>query len=111
LSIETHPYPPGDSVVAFDNNQVLHRRWKLANEVHCNVVTVVVHFELRKTSNMQSSTPLPADWMYRELTDTEKQFVKYIDFDNDVKEIHYKHLYKMLLLQNNEWLMMPIMIK
>ena len=86
--------PMGDSVIAFDNNQVLQRRWKvkLQNQVQCHIVTVIVNFELRKDGLAQSVLPKPDSWMNRRLTDTESKFVEYIDQDGDIKEMHYRHL-------------------
>jgi hypothetical protein len=47
-SLSTKPtnLPEGDLIAAFDNNQVLQRRWKvkLRNDIQCNVVTMVVFF-------------------------------------------------------------------
>lgn len=46
----------GDSIVVFDNNQVLQRRWQIAtsNTVTCSVITMIVHLEI----DQQVSTEL-----------------------------------------------------
>ena len=95
LSTEPPVCPMGDSVIAFDNNQVLQRRWKvkLQNQVQCHIVTVIVNFELRKKGwhNLYYQNQI-ISWMNRRLTDTESKFVEYIDQDGDIKEMHYRHL-------------------
>ena len=98
LSKNTPTFPNTDSVVAFDNNQVMKRRWKvkLNNQVQCSVVTVVVNFELRKEGDLQCQFPIPRSWFSRNLTAEEKQYVKYIDLDDNVKELHYHHLHDFL---------------
>ena len=56
--------PHGDIVIAFDNNQVLQRRWKvrLSNEVKCNIVTIVVVFHINDAKLQHVSDIKPGCW-------------------------------------------------
>ena len=89
------------AIIAFDNNQVLQRRWrvKLNNQVHCNIVTVVVCFNLDQQGRIPYDTSMnhrPSEWMYRNLTEEEEIFAKYIDKDDDIKDLHYRHVTQFL---------------
>ena len=92
--------PEHDVIYAFDNNQVLQRRWKvkLKNEVKCNIVTVIVFFSISKDGRLQHQSLLkPTQWASRNLTDDEIQHIKYSDLQDDVKTCHYElHLYPFL---------------
>ena len=75
---------------------VLGTKVKLNNQVQCSVVTLVVNFELRKEGDLQCQFPIPRSWLSRNLTAEEKQYVKYIDLDTNVKELHYHQLHDSL---------------
>ena len=60
------------------------------------MVTVVVNFELRKEGDLQCQFPIPRSWFSRNLTTKEKQYVKNIDLDDNVKELHNHHLHDFL---------------
>jgi len=88
--------PEGDLVIAFDNNQVLQRRWKvkLRNEVKCNIVMVVVSFLIAKTGKLeQNATLKPSSWSKSNLDESLTKKIKYIDQDDIIKQSHYTHLY------------------
>ena len=85
----------GDLIVAFDNNQVLQRRWKvqLRNEVKCNIVTIVVFFRVDKKGKLQMKAELsPKGWTNQDLSQDMISRLKYLDQETDVKETHYFHL-------------------
>ena len=88
LSMKSFVIPPGKLVVAFDNNQVLQRRWKvlLKNEVKCNIVTVVAVFCFDDTNNIQTDDVCsPAAWSQQPLQAEQIQHLKYPDKENNVK--------------------------
>ena len=102
LSIEKRQFPEGECIIAFDNNQILQRRWrvKLNNQVACNVVTVVVSFTTNAEGRIQYVEAYePGQWMYRNITEDETKFVKFSDKNKDVKDMHYKHLHAFLQKQ------------
>jgi Tfp pilus assembly protein PilN len=83
----------GDLIIAFDNNQILQRRWKvqLRNGVHCHVVTVVVHFLLEPKGKIQENAALkPTTWAAKPLTPEQKTKISKIDQDKEVKMTHYE---------------------
>ena len=87
--------PQGDVVIAFDNNQILQRRWKvkLMNDVKCNIVTIVASFNMNTTGDLQKSRSLKFDWTdANELSPESKSKVKNIDQDNDIQDTHFSHL-------------------
>ena len=87
--------PHNDCVVAFDNNQVIKRRWKvkLKNSVHCNVVTVVVVFNVQPSTLQCQPKFLPSLWMTKTLTADEIECLKQCDMQKDVRLTHRKHLH------------------
>ena len=90
--------PEGDLIVAFDNNQVLQRRWKvrLKNEVKSNIVTIVVFFHIHTSSNLQMQPNLkPSMYLNKSVEDNLKK-IKYLDQDSEVKMTQYKHLHDFL---------------
>ena len=89
----------GDVIIGFDNNQVLQRRWKvkLRNDVKCNIVTVVVSFNVCKYGQLQENPMLkPNEWNMKDLDPKELEKIKHIDKDNKIKETHYNFLYPFL---------------
>ena len=87
--------PNGDLVLAFDNNQVLQRRWKvrLRNGVKCNIVTVLVSCVIKEKGMLEYDINLkPGIWWNNELSEADKIRIKYIDQDDRVKHAHYEHL-------------------
>lgn len=116
-------------IIAFDNKQVLQRRWevKLRNEVHCYNVTIIVVFNQNyNTAIQKDSTLKPPIWMSRELIEDEVHYIRYPDKDQVIKQIHY-HQYmhsqvqeandsvaseqKVRMGSSETWLMMKCSIK
>ena len=48
----------GDVVMVFDNNQILHRQWKVKcdGKFQCHIITMIVLFELDRNGQLQRST-------------------------------------------------------
>ena len=90
--------PQGDVMAAFDNNQIMKRRWRvqLNNTVHCNVVTMVVYFELDTEGRLQFEEDEPGQWYDRPLSIKEKDAVFFLDKQDAIKQTHYSHLYPFL---------------
>ena len=61
-------------MAAFDNNQIMKKRWRvqLNNTVHCNVVTMVVYFEVDTEGRLQFEEDEPGQWYDRLLSIEEK---------------------------------------
>ena len=91
--------PEGDLIIAFDNNQVIQRRWKvkLKNEVACNVVTVVACFQLNNDGALQRNVQFhPSSWCSRILDEDEQKSVSFIDKTDEVRNAHHLHLHAFL---------------
>ena len=70
---------------------------KLKNEVRCNIVTVVVSFNVNRDGRLQHDINLkPSEWSSRPLTHEEIQRLKYLDQSDAIKGNHYSHLYVFL---------------
>ena len=72
-------------VVAFDNNQILHRQWN---------VKMVAIFQIDPAGQLQSSVESnPGNWTHQ----TSEKYKKCIDEIPDIKNTHYRqHLYPFL---------------
>jgi hypothetical protein len=88
----------GDILAVFDNNQIFQRRWqvKIDNKFVCNVVTIVVFFQLQQegaTCMIQADAHFcTSEWHYKDLTDCQKEKLKFIDKDPNYKLVHNKQL-------------------
>ena len=89
----------GELLVAFDNNQIMKRRWKvrLHNTVQCDVVTMIVIFIINTEGQLQTLPLLKPDaWMTKEISNVDKEDLKSLDQRQDIKKSHWEFLYPYL---------------
>ena len=98
LSDKPSKVPTGDIMTAFDNNQILQRRWRvtLNNVVQCNVATMIIYFDLDENGQLQFENEAPSSWMSAALPESELKRIKFLDQDDEIKAQHYLHLHTFL---------------
>ena len=91
--------PVGDIIITIDNNQVLKKKCgiKVDNKCYSSIITMVVAFEICQIRCIEENSNLgPTAW--RNLALTSEQILKLIqvDQDDEVKRVHYDHLFQYL---------------
>jgi hypothetical protein len=85
-----------DILAVFDNNQIFQRRWqvKLDNKFVCNVVTILVFFQLHEGGSMVEANAhfCSTEWSFKRLTELQAEKLKTIDKHPTYKLVHNKHL-------------------
>ncbi|ELT98113.1 hypothetical protein CAPTEDRAFT_207775 [Capitella teleta] len=77
-----------DTIIAYDNNQVLQKRGKVKLRNHCNILTVVFFISLIPSSIQFNTELKPINWEFAPLGDM--GFIRYPEQDAQMKNTHYQ---------------------
>ena len=80
--------------MTFDDNQVLHRLWnvQIDGTFRWHMVTMLVAFVIDSAGTLQKTSVLkPSCWL--QTPSGKDSEIKYMDKLQEVKEVHYQHLY------------------